>query len=116
MRAPAICLNEIPRSMEAIESFVAGMDFDAFNKDLKTKSAVLAQLAMLGEAAKMLSPAIRAAHPDIAWKGMAGMRDRLIHGYFRVDYALVWHTITQILPVEKSIIEHIIAHTGAKTD
>jgi uncharacterized protein with HEPN domain len=95
--------------MEAVESFVANMDFIAFEQDLKTKSAVLAQLSLMGEAAKMVPPAFRAENPGVAWKNMAGMRDRLIHGYFRVDYALVWHSIKHVLPVEKCIIEEIVA-------
>lgn len=108
MRDPVLCFKDILRAMETIQSFVAGMDFDAFNHDVKTKSAVLAQLAMMGEAAKLLPQPIRAANPDVAWKKMSGMRDRLIHGYFRVDFALVWHTITEILPAEKRVIEAII--------
>jgi uncharacterized protein with HEPN domain len=109
MRDPTLCLKDILRTMEAIESFVANMDFDAFNRDLKTKSAVLAQLAIMGEAAKLLPESVRTANPDIEWKRMAGMRDRLIHGYFRVDYALVWHTITRVLPIEQRIIEGMLA-------
>jgi uncharacterized protein with HEPN domain len=109
MRDPTLCLKDILRTMEAIESFVANTDFDAFNRDLKTKSAVLAQLAIMGEAAKLLPESVRTANPDIEWKRMAGMRDRLIHGYFRVDYALVWHTITRVLPIEKRIIEGMLA-------
>lgn len=109
MRDALLCLKDILRSMEAIESFVAGMDFDSFERDLKTKSAVLAQPAMMGEAAKLLPPTFRAEHAGVAWKNMAGMRDRLIHGYFHVDYALVWPTVTQILPAEKSVIEGILS-------
>lgn len=109
MRDSTLCLKDILRAMEAIGSFIAGMDFDTFNRDLKTKSAVLAQLAIMGEAAKLLPESTRTAHPDVEWKRMAGMRDRLIHGYFRVDYALVWHTISRILPIEKSVIEGILA-------
>jgi uncharacterized protein with HEPN domain len=112
MRSPILCLKDILKAMETIEAFVTGLDFDAFNGDLKTKSAVLAQLAMMGETAKMLPAEIRVAHPDVAWKNMAGMRDRLIHGYFRVDYSLVWHTITQVLPLEKRIIKKIIAESS----
>ncbi len=108
MRDSTLCLKDIPRTMEAIEFFIAGMDFDIFNQDLKTKSAVLAQLAIMGEAAKLLPESIRTANADVEWKRMSGMRDRLIHGYFRVDYALVWHTISRILPIEKCVIEGML--------
>ena len=53
---------------------------------------------MIGEAAKNVSPGFRALHPEIPWKGMAGLRDRLVHHYFGVDYEAVWATITGDLP------------------
>ncbi len=109
MRSTLVCLKDMVRSMEAVASFIEGMDFDTFDHDLKTKSAVLAQLAMMGEAAKQIPPTLREAYPTVAWKSMAGMRDRLIHGYFPVDYALVWHTITEILPADRRVIETMIA-------
>ena len=108
MREPVLCLTDILRAMDAIESFILGMDFETFSHNLKTKSAVLAKLALMGEASKILPVAIRADNPGVAWKNMAGMRDRLIHGYFQVDFALVWQTITQTLPIEKRLIQEII--------
>ena len=53
---------------------------------------------MIGEAAKNVSPEFRADHPEIPWKGMAGLRDRLVHHYFDVDYEAVWATIVEDLP------------------
>ncbi len=53
---------------------------------------------VIGEAAKQVSPGFRARHPGIPWKGMAGLRDRLVHQYFGVDYEAVWATITGDLP------------------
>ncbi|MEN6342138.1 MAG: HepT-like ribonuclease domain-containing protein [Methanospirillum sp.] len=52
----------------------------------------------IGEATKNVSPGFRARHPGIPWKGMAGLRDRLVHHYFGVDYDAVWATITEDLP------------------
>lgn len=109
MREPILCLEDILDAMVASQSFIKNMDFHEFNTDLKTRSAVLAQLSLIGEAVKKLPEQTRKAHPEIAWRSMAGMRDRLIHGYFRVDYSLVWHTVTQVLPEEKRAVERIIA-------
>jgi uncharacterized protein with HEPN domain len=53
---------------------------------------------VLGEAAKRLSPELRARHPDIPWRAIAGMRDRLVHGYDDVDLDLVWKTVSEDLP------------------
>ena len=55
-------------------------------------------LTVIGEAAKNVSPAFREEHPGIPWRGMAGLRDRLVHHYFGVDYEAVWRTITEDLP------------------
>lgn len=78
---------------ERAQSFVVGMDRAAFLADLKTQSAVLHQLLVLGEAVKRLSESFRAAHPDVPWNLVAGMRDKLIHHYDAVDLHEVWNTI-----------------------
>ncbi len=109
MRVPRLYLEEMLSAMEAIEVFVEGMDFETFRCDLKTKSAVVNQLSILGEAAKMIPQEIRVNNPGVAWKRMAGMRDRLIHGYFQVDYGLIWDAIKTVLPKEKDIIRQILA-------
>ena len=57
------------------------------------QAAVLHELLVLGEAAKRLSAAFREEHPDVPWKAIAGMRDRLLHGYDDVDLDLVWKTV-----------------------
>ena len=51
-------------------------------------------LEIIGEAARGISPQFRQAHPDLPWKKMVGMRDRLIHGYFEVNLDVVWETVT----------------------
>lgn len=108
MRDVTLYVRDILESMEAIESFVADMEFDAFMEDLKTRSAVVRQLEVMGEAAKMVPSDTRNANPDIEWRKMAGMRDRLIHTYFGVDYTVVWQTIKKIIPKEKTVILRII--------
>jgi len=74
------------------------MDRDAFIRDLKTRSAVLHQLLILGEATKRLSKEFRNRHPAIPWSEMAGMRDVLIHGYDQVDLGEVWKSSTVDIP------------------
>jgi uncharacterized protein with HEPN domain len=84
------------------------MDFDAFRKDDKTASAVIRKFEVIGEATKQLPEEFRQAHPEIPWKEMAGMRDRLIHFYSGVDHRLVWRTITDRLPSLSRQIRHIL--------
>lgn len=73
-------------------------DAQALNADLKTRSAVLHQLLVLGEATKRLSPSFREAHAEIPWRQMAGLRDVLIHAYDAVDEAEVWRVLRHDLP------------------
>ena len=63
---------------------------------------------IFGEAAKSVSPGIRNTHPEVPWKALAGMRDRLAHRYFDVDLDIVWSVVTQDLPSLLSQIENIL--------
>jgi uncharacterized protein with HEPN domain len=78
--------------------FREGMDKRAFLNDPKTQSAILHQLLILGEAAKRLSQEFRTQHQKIPWKQIAGMRDKLIHEYDKVDLEEVWKTTKSDMP------------------
>jgi uncharacterized protein with HEPN domain len=107
-RDPRIYLKDIIAAIDSIESFVAGMSFDQFVGDDKTSSAVLRKFEVIGEAAKNIPDPARAARPEVPWKEMAGMRDRLIHTYFGVDYRLVWMTVTERLPVVRPALQSLL--------
>jgi len=77
---------DIMKAAEDIETFTTGMSFEEFVDDDKTISAVLYKFAIMGEATKMLPDQVRAQHPDIPWRSIAGLRDKVIHGYIGVDY------------------------------
>ncbi|MCX7856161.1 MAG: DUF86 domain-containing protein [Anaerolineae bacterium] len=91
-------LEDILAAMDAIERFVEGMSLEELYQDDKTASAVIRKLEIIGEATRHIPPHLRQAYPDIPWKEMAGMRDRLIHGYFGIDYELVWQAIRVHIP------------------
>jgi len=91
-------LIDVVNAARLAQSFVQDMTWDSFAEDVKTQSAVLYQIAILGEAVKRLSPALREQHPAIDWKAMAGMRDKLIHDYEGVDVERVWLILQANLP------------------
>ena len=101
-------LQDILDTMERVDQFVAGMDLAAFSQDARTHFAVFRALEIIGEAAKHVSPAVRRRHPAIPWKKMAGMRDRLIHGYFGVDLEIVWETAIRLVPELKPRIAAVL--------
>jgi len=101
-------LKDIIQAMEAIEKFVEGMDFEQFIGDDKTSSAVIRKFEILGEAAKNIPNWIREKYPHIPWRRIVGMRDRLIHAYFGIDYKLVWDAIKVEIPKLKPELEKIL--------
>ena len=108
MRDYRLYLKDIWIAMESIEVFIAGMDFEEFQADDKTVSAVIRKLEIIGEAAKHVPEEIWQKYPQVPWREMAGMRDKLIHFYFGVDYSLVWYTVTKRVPEVKREIKRIL--------
>ena len=81
--------------------FIEGMDFSAFEGDKRTQQAVVLNLLLIGEAAARIVesvPTFVAAHPEIPWASMRGMRNRIAHGYFELDIKVVWDTVGSALP------------------
>jgi uncharacterized protein with HEPN domain len=101
-------LKDIIEACNYIQEFVEGMDFGQFLHDEKTSSAVIRKFEIIGEAAKNIPNSITEKYPHVPWKDMAGMRDRLIHGYLGVDYNIVWETIKTDLPPIISEISQIL--------
>lgn len=103
-----IYLRHILDAINQIEEYVAGLDREAFLTSRLVQDGVIRQFEIVGEATKNLSWKIRERYPDVPWKDMAGMRDKLIHQYFGVDIAAVWETVAQDLPSLKNEIARIL--------
>ena len=101
-------IKDALEAMEAIENFVEGMTFDELTQDDKTSSAVIRKFEIIGEATKHFPEQLKEKYPEVPWKNMAGMRDRLIHAYFGIDYQLVWDTIKNEIPKIKEIFTNIL--------
>ena len=101
-------VEDIIAAMNDAESFVKHEDFSAFLKDKKTIYATIRALEIIGEAVKHIPSSIKNSHPQIPWKEMTGMRDKVIHEYFGVDLRRVWLTIKGDIPKTKPIFEKIL--------
>lgn len=93
-----IVRQDIINAGKLIQEFIEGFDKQTFVNDRKTRSAVLYQLTVVGEAVKRLSKEFRAQHTHIPWSLIAGMRDHVIHGYDLVDWEEVWQTAKKDIP------------------
>lgn len=101
-------LKDILSAMESVQMFVKGMSYEEFSDDDKTTSAVIKKFEIIGEATKQIPEAVKQKYPEIPWKEMAGMRDRLVHFYFGIDYKLVWESIKKRIPKVKPLINKIL--------
>lgn len=106
----AATLLDIWNAARLVQQFVHGIDRRSFALDSKTHSAVILQIAILGEATKRLSRSFREANSTIPWTEIAGMRDVLIHGYDGWDLDEVWSAATTDIPLLVTAIEPLIPH------
>jgi len=86
-----------------------GLDKPTFMQDETLKRAYVRSIEVIGEAVKQIHEPLRQKYSSIEWRAIAGMRDRLIHGYFGVDYDIVWDVITNKLPALEQEIQQMIA-------
>jgi uncharacterized protein with HEPN domain len=101
-------VEDILDGMNKAEELLEGVIYSQFESDFRINFAVVRALEIIGEATKRLPEELRQRYPDIPWKGMAGMRDRIIHGYDNVDLQIVWDVVKRDIPEIKPKIDRIL--------
>lgn len=101
-------IEDIIDAMDKAMNFIKDMSYDEFVQDDKTVFAVVRALEIIGEVAKNVPHDFRRKYPEIPWKDMAGMRDKMIHAYFGVKLERVWETIKTDIPALKPLIQKVL--------
>ena len=107
MRDWILYLYDIKDAITSIQDFISGMDFEEFKTDKKTMSAVRDQIMIIGEAAGHLPPEIISNYPEIPWRDIVGMRNVLIHSYFRTDPELLFLAASERINSLEPVIDKI---------
>ena len=101
-------LSDIREAIRKIAAYTADLSYEQFIKDGKTQDAVVRNLEIIGEATKNLSSRLRKTYPKIPWRELAGVRDKMIHHYFDLNYEIVWTIAKEQLPGLLPQIEEIL--------
>lgn len=108
MKDDHVYLGHILEAIQDIQQY-ASAGRDAFMTDRMRQDALIRKLEVIGEAVKNLSENTKERRPEIPWRRIAGMRDRLTHDYFGVDLALVWVAVERELPILKTAVEQLLS-------
>lgn len=107
MKNDRVYLLHIRDALQRVANYTGGGRAEFFG-DARTQDAVVRNLEIVGEAAKSLSTEVRARAPNVPWKVIAGMRDKLIHEYFGVNLEIVWQVVERDVPLLRGEIERLL--------
>ena len=107
-RSQELFLSDILESIDAIITYVAGVDFDYFCSDRKTFSATIRELEIIGEAIRNISDDIKTQYPEVLWQEIRSFRNKITHEYFGVDARIVWDIVQNELGPLTSQISSIL--------
>jgi uncharacterized protein with HEPN domain len=108
MRREQVYLADMLEACDDLADFVCDTGYEGFLTDKLRQSAVMQKLMVIGEAAARVSEEFRQAHPEIEWAAIAGLRNRIVHGYFNIDWDIVWKAATAEAPALRSQVASIL--------
>ena len=108
MKHDKVYLLHIIDEIDFIQKEIANLTYDSFVESEIYTRAFSRSIEIIGEAVKNISPIFRSEHSDIDWKKISGMRDKVIHQYFSVDYDLIWDAVINKLPAVRKRIKEIL--------
>lgn len=114
MTSDKVFLQHILDEISFLIKETEGINFEQFKANELLKRAAARSIEIIGEAVKSLSSDLRKKHGDIDWKKIAGMRDKVIHLYFGVNWDIVWDVITKRLPELRPQIERMLQNSDAQ--
>jgi uncharacterized protein with HEPN domain len=103
-----VYLHHIMDAIELIEDYTKGMSENEFLTNSMAHDAVVRQIEIIGEAARNISDEFQSKYPELPWAKMVGIRNKITHEYFNVNYAIVWDTVKDDLPSLKKSINKIL--------
>ena len=101
-------IEDILECIGKIEKYVQDMEFEDLETDDKTIDAVVRNLEVIGEASKNVPENVKARYQNVYWKGVVGLRNRIIHEYFGVDLKIIWYIAKEELPMLMKQMEQIL--------
>jgi uncharacterized protein with HEPN domain len=108
--------NDMLLEAKLAQQFIEGVTYDDFVMNLEKQRAVIRCVEIIGEAARNVPASVRKEYPEIEWRGITGMRDRLIHGYPNIRLRVVWDTVKEKLPPLQAQVQKILDDLGKSSD
>jgi uncharacterized protein with HEPN domain len=113
-RDPNLLVNDLLEAIEKIERYAEDITLEYLKSDDRTMDAIIKNFIIIGEASKQIPPEVKSTAPQIPWKEMSGVRDKLVHGYFEIKSDVIWETIKTRLPEVERLLRELLKSLAQK--